>query len=83
MKLPKIPTVDGFVNNIHLRYRKDWLDPKEVAEILGVSTETLYRSRAKRTGIPFMKFGAKVAYLKKDVIDYLEGCYVQTNADDC
>nr|WP_067285806.1 helix-turn-helix domain-containing protein [Marinobacterium profundum] len=53
------------------------LSPKEVAEILDstVATLAVWRSTGRhKEKLPFLKIGAKVRYLERDVEAFLEGC---------
>ena len=56
------------------------LTPKELAEILGVSTETLAQNRYLGQGVPYIKVGKRVRYQLNDVIAYLEANRTSTNA---
>jgi hypothetical protein len=49
------------------------LDPKETAELLKVSSDTLaiWRCTA-RYPLPFIRVGYAIRYDKKDVLDFLE-----------
>lgn len=53
---------------------------KELAEILGVSQETLAQNRYLGTGVPYIKVGARIRYSLDDVIAYLEANRTSTNA---
>lgn len=81
MKTSRSESLDDFIRQVHHHYPTDAMETREVADVLGVHTEVLYRNRAKKRGIPFIKIGKKVFYLKKDVIEYLEKSYVQTSAN--
>jgi excisionase family DNA binding protein len=49
-----------------------FLDEKQLAKLLGVSTRTLQNRRVTGGGIPFIKIGKAVRYNPKDVAEYLE-----------
>lgn len=71
--------IDHYIDVVNFNYPREWLESREVADVLGIHPEILYRNRIKQEGIPFLKIGKKVIYLKKDVIDYLRESYVLTN----
>jgi len=43
------------------------LTPKQLAKLLGKSTDALAQERWLRKGIPFIKYGTRVYYLRSDV----------------
>lgn len=53
--------------------------PGEVAEITGLSEETLAQWRSQKRGIPYLKIGRAVRYDPADVQAYLEGCRVSVS----
>jgi len=53
--------------------------PEEVAEITGLSAETLAQWRSQKRGIPYLKIGRAVRYDPADVQAYLEGCRVSVS----
>jgi len=55
------------------------LTAKELAEILGVSMDTLANERYLNVGVPYIKFGKRVRYRLDDVVAYLENQRVQTS----
>lgn len=55
-----------FINNINALYPNPTLSDKEVAHILGVHKETVYRMRKKGGGPPFVKIGKRVLCIKED-----------------
>ena len=57
----------------------DLLRPKEVANITGLSLETLAQWRSQKRGIPYLKVGRAVRYDPSDVQAYLEGCRVSVS----
>ena len=59
---------------------KKLLTPIEVAELTGLSTDTLAQWRSQRRGIPYLKIGRAVRYDPTDVQAYLEGCRVSVSA---
>ena len=56
------------------------LTSKELAEILGVSVDTLANERYLNVGVPYVKFGKRVRYRLDDVITYLDNQRVETSA---
>lgn len=56
------------------------LTVKELAELLGVSPETLAQNRYLSQGVPYIKVGARIRYRLDDVIAYLEANRVSTSA---
>ncbi len=55
------------------------LSAEEVAELTGLSTETLAQWRSQRRGIPYLKIGRRVRYDLTDVQAYLQGCRVSVS----
>ena len=45
--------------------------PDELAPVLGVSVGALANDRYRRVGVPFVKHGKRVRYLRADVARYL------------
>ncbi|BCP05626.1 helix-turn-helix domain-containing protein [Mycobacterium paraintracellulare] len=56
------------------------LTPRELADMLTVSEETLAQNRYLGQGIPFIKVGKRVRYQLADVVTYLENQRVQTTS---
>jgi len=54
--------------------------PQEVADLTGLSLDTLAQWRSQRRGIPYLKVGRLVRYDPGDVQAYLEGCRVSVSA---
>jgi hypothetical protein len=52
----------------------------QVAEITGLSKETLAQWRSQGRGIPYLKIEHAVRYDPGDVQAYLEGCRVSVSA---
>ena len=57
----------------------DLLKPEEVANLTGLSQETLAQWRSQKRGIPYLKVGRAVRYDPADVQAYLEGCRVSVS----
>lgn len=57
----------------------DLLTPEKVAEITGLSIDTLAQWRSQRRGLPYLKIGRAVRYDPADVQSYLEGCRVSVS----
>jgi len=55
------------------------LTAEQVAELTGLSTETLAQWRSQRRGIPYLKIGRAVRYDAMDVHEYLRGCRVSVS----
>jgi len=55
------------------------LTTEEVANMTGLSEETLAQRRSQRRGIPYLKIGRSVRYALADVQAYLEGCRVSVS----
>jgi len=53
------------------------LKVQEVAELTGLSVETLNQWRSRGRHIPYVKLGKAVRYLRKDVELYILGCRVE------
>ncbi len=57
----------------------DLLKPEDVANLTGLSLETLAQWRSQKRGIPYLKVGRAVRYDPADVQAYLEGCRVSVS----
>ena len=65
--------------NNHERIPANLLSAEDVAELTGLSTETLAQWRSQRRGIPYLKIGRRVRYDLTDVQAYLRGCRVSVS----
>ena len=52
----------------------EWLTPRQVAQLLPISSGSLANQRSEGRGIPFHKLGARVLYSRQDVDDFLGRC---------
>ena len=50
----------------------EYLSPREVREMCGVSEKTLEAMRGTRSGPPYFKIGNRVRYRIQDIRDYIE-----------
>jgi hypothetical protein len=57
------------------------ITPPVLAKALGTTTNSLAQDRYLGRGIPFIKFGKRVRYLRSDVSDYLAANRVQRTDD--
>jgi excisionase family DNA binding protein len=55
----------------------EFLDPRAVADLLGVTKRTLQNWRDDRAELPFLRMGRAVRYDAADVAAYLERARVQ------
>ena len=55
---------------------KQYLTAEQVAEMMGLSPETLAQWRSQGRGLPYLKIERAVRYDPADVQAYLEGCRV-------
>jgi len=65
--------------NNHQGIPPNLLSAEDVAELTGLSTETLAQWRSQRRGIPYLKIGRRVRYDLTDVQAYLRGCRVSVS----
>lgn len=56
------------------------LTPKQLAALLSTSEAALSQDRYLSKGIPFIKIGARVRYLRDDVLAYLAAHRTPTSA---
>jgi excisionase family DNA binding protein len=68
-------TPASFISNINAMYPNATLNDREVAAILGVHKETIYRMRKKGLGPPFVKIGKKVICIKEDFFEWFFSKY--------
>lgn len=54
--------------------------PKQVSDFTGIPESSLAQDRYLKTGIPYVKFGKRVRYLRTDVLAYIEANRVSTSA---
>lgn len=55
------------------------LTPKQLSEFIGVPEKTLSQKRYLGQGIPYVKVGGHVRYLKDDVLAYIKANRVETD----
>ena len=58
------------------------LSAEQVADLTGLSTETLAQWRSQKRGIPYLKIGRCVRYDAQDVQSYLAGCRVSVSDEN-
>lgn len=58
------------------------LKENQVAEMLGLSVQTLRNDRSLGRKIPYIKIGASVRYSVLDVEQYLEACRISRPSGD-
>ena len=73
------PEFRMFVSNVNLKYPGWTLSDSEIAEILGIHRETVYRMRKKGEGPKFAKIGKKVLCLKDDFFNWFQAQYSANN----
>ena len=56
------------------------ITPKQLSEYAGIPESSLAQDRYLNVGIPFVKFGKRVRYLRADVQAYVEANRNRTNA---
>ena len=56
------------------------LTPKQLGEVLSKTESALANDRHTRRGIPYTKVGARVYYLREDVLKHLAANRVETAA---
>ena len=57
-----------------------YITEREVSEITGRALPTLRNDRHNGRGIPYVKVRKSVRYSLVDVIDFMEGCKIRTQA---
>lgn len=62
-----------------IRVLHDLLTPEKVAEITGLSIDTLAQWRSLKRGISYLKIGRAVRYDPAEVQAYLERCRVSVS----
>lgn len=72
---------ESFINSINCLYPNLSLSDTEVASLLGLHKQTLYRMRIEGRGPPFVKTGKKVIYLKQDFFDWFFSNYSKNNLE--
>lgn len=70
---------ESFKQSIERQFPKASLSEQDIALILGVNQETLYRMRIRKKGPPYFKLGRKILYLKQDFFEWFFSCYSKTN----
>ncbi|MEI7637807.1 MAG: helix-turn-helix domain-containing protein [Syntrophus sp. (in: bacteria)] len=59
---------------------KEYLNEKEVSQLIGRALSTLRNDRFNRRGLPYHKYGKSVRYSKADILKILEKCRVNTDS---
>lgn len=59
----------------------DVLTPHELGELMRCSTQSLAQDRYLGRGVPFVKFGGRIRYLRSDVLAYLSANRMQRTDD--
>lgn len=62
------------------KMEKRYLTEKEVAAITGLSLSTLRNDRSTQRRFPYVKYGRSVRYSREDIINYMEGHKIKTDA---
>lgn len=57
------------------------LTPPELAKFLRTTPGSLAQDRYNGRGVPFVKFGKRIRYLRQDVIDYIAANRMQRTDD--
>lgn len=70
-----------FIDNINELYPDPMLSDKDIAKILGIHRETVYRMRKKGLGPAFIKVGKKVMCIKQDFFDWFFSNYSKFNVE--
>ena len=55
------------------------LTVQQVAELIGLSVDTLNQWRSQGLHLPYIKLGKAVRYLRRDVERYILGCRVDVS----
>ena len=58
-------------NKEQIAVNKDWLNPKEVKDIYGLSTSTLAKWRMENKYLSFSKVGKYIKYKRRDIENFL------------
>jgi hypothetical protein len=53
----------------------------QVAAVVQTTTEALAQDRYRRRGIPYVKIGGRVRYLREDVLNYLAANRIEGGGD--
>lgn len=72
---------ETFIDNVNTLFPNPTLSDKDVASILGIHKETIYRMRKKGQGPPFVKIGKKVICIKQDFFDWFFSNYSKNNLE--
>ncbi|MFV1500804.1 helix-turn-helix domain-containing protein [Mycobacterium kansasii] len=57
----------------------DVATPEQVAKYVHKSEQALAQDRYLRRGLPYVKYGKRIRYLRQDVLDYLAANRVETD----
>lgn len=74
-------SIEMFILQINEMYHGAMLSDVDIAKILGVHKETIYRMRKKGTGPNFIKIGRKSMCIKKDFFDWFFAKYSKINVE--
>lgn len=67
----------SFIDNINKIYLEPMLTQRDVAKILSVHSQTVYRWRQKGEGPKFFKVGKKSFCLKEDFFAWIETKWIE------
>ena len=68
------------IDSKELAKRRNLLTVEQVADLTGLSVETLNQWRSQGLHIPYIKLGRGVRYLRRDVERYILECRVDVSA---
>jgi len=57
---------------------REYITPKELAQMLPITENTLAKHRWLKIGIPYIKLGRHVMYKISDIRDYMEQNKIET-----
>lgn len=55
--------------------------PKQAAEFVGSTVQALAQDRYLGRGLPYVRYGGRIRYLRQDVLDYMAANRVTPNRD--
>ena len=72
---------EQFIKYVNNRFPNPTLTDKQIATLLGVHTQTIYRMRLRGQGPKFAKISRNCICLKQDFFDWFFSCYSKNECD--
>lgn len=65
-------TLKNAKSEIHTISQNDWIDQEEAKQLLNIKSKTTMQQLRSTGAIAFSKYGKKIKYSRKSILNYLE-----------